>query len=112
MSSTINISRKALREAKEILGGYAEMARLCGVTRQAVNSWYENGIPITRAMQIEMFTKEKLEEIDINKLDPRKRNVIINLDAWEDGMVTQKRLYPEIRPRKSSKKEKNTNKDK
>jgi len=102
--SSINISRKALREAKEILGGYAEIARQCNVSRQAVNSWYENGIPVTRAMQIEMFTKEKLSNIDLSNLNPKKRKVITSLEAWTDGMVLQSKLYPEIRVRKTNKK--------
>lgn len=48
--------KQALRKACKLVGGKSAMARLTGVTRQAVQHWARNGVPANRVIKIEKAT--------------------------------------------------------
>lgn len=54
-------SKQALEKACDLLGGQSALARLCGVTQQAVHQWVVTGkCPAKRAVEIERATWGKV----------------------------------------------------
>jgi len=51
-----------IHDAIEFFGRPVDLARACGVTRQAVNVWLRDGeLPPLRQAQIQLITKNKLK---------------------------------------------------
>lgn len=90
-----NKMRKALREAKVIFGSYAEIARMCEVSRQAVGQWYDTYVPCERAIQISQFSEEFFDNIKLDNLPPKQQAAIKKTEAFADRKIKFKRLYPE-----------------
>jgi DNA-binding transcriptional regulator YdaS (Cro superfamily) len=62
--------KEALREAINIVGGQSALARMFGVTQQAVNQWLENGLPYNRVIPLEKATSRKRQKVSRYKLKP------------------------------------------
>lgn len=65
---------KKLIDAIDEIGGQKELAKLCGVTQQAVSLWVNTRVPVERVLTIERAT---------------------------NGLVTRYDLRPDIYPRDS-----------
>lgn len=50
-----------LKKSIEIAGGASQLARLLGVTPQAVCNWRHRPIPITQALAIERITRGEVK---------------------------------------------------
>ena len=48
--------KQALKKACKLVGGKSAMARLTGVTRQAVQQWLKKGLPAERVVLVEKAT--------------------------------------------------------
>lgn len=51
------------KQVIEVLGGYIEVANICGITPSAVSQWKNNGIPRARFM----FLRERFSNLPIMK---------------------------------------------
>lgn len=62
----------AIEQAIEAVGGTRELARLCGVTYQAVQKWTVR-VPAERVLQIESVTGVSRHDLrpDLYPLEPR-----------------------------------------
>ena len=62
-----------LEKAVEIVGSEAELARLLGITKSAVNQWKKRQIPPRHVMKIEHLTRRKVLRYELRPdLYPRE----------------------------------------
>tara|TARA_R110000787_G_C13063830_1_gene408143 strand:- start:212 stop:427 length:216 start_codon:yes stop_codon:yes gene_type:complete len=54
-----------IERAASYVGGKAALARLCGVSRQAVNSWRLTRIPAEQCLAIERATRRRITRYDL-----------------------------------------------
>lgn len=81
------MSIEAVNKSAELLGSLAEVARLCGVSRQFAHSWKHGiGVPVEHCVIIEEATKGAVMRWDLRP------------DDWH-------KIWPELRKHKDAPKE-------
>ena len=56
--------RSALRKAVEKAGGVTQLGELCGVTRQTIHNWLNDGIPeMSQVLKVESVTGIPRQEL-------------------------------------------------
>lgn len=58
-------NQQALRRVIEIAGGGVELARLVGVTPQAVSQWLRQGVPPARVIQVEAAVRGEVSRHEL-----------------------------------------------
>ncbi len=65
--------RTALEKAAKNVGGFSELARLLGMSRQAVYKWLETKVPAERCVDVEQVSRVSRRKLRPDVFGPRKR---------------------------------------
>lgn len=56
----MNIEKQRAREFIKMYGGTVKVAKFCGVSKQAVSSWKDRGVPEGSAYKITILTRGQI----------------------------------------------------